>query len=448
MLCRIGTQLELSAIPPTFARALQTTLTIPNPLYYRLVRMGKTRALYNVPKDFRYWHKLPNEGMVVGRGMYDRIQAYCAKWKIDIENVDTTIDAPLPAPMALFRKPRQYQEGDVEHIAQRRNGVLKLGTGYGKTYIALALIQKLQQQTLIIVPRTHLVQQFAEECKATLGWKPAIMQGNTIETGIITIASIQTLQRRRQWINENRDRFGCVIVDEAHGFITESRMAVIQSFRPKYLYGMSATPRRTDEQSKAIFFLFGDQLIDKSLPKTAPQVEMVPTNVKIPMDEYPTMIDTQVQNHDRNALIRDRVFDEYTKYRRILILTKRVAHAKLLEEELEGRGVPTLLIESSTSVKKRNALLKQLRENTVDIDVLLGTFSLLATGTDIPALDTLVFAGDLKSDVLQEQSAGRILRLFGDKQHPLIIDFVDNLNPILNHQAKARRKFYLDQHWL
>jgi superfamily II DNA or RNA helicase len=72
---------------------------------------------------------------------------------------------------------------------------------------------------------------------------------------------------------------------------------------------------------------------------------------------------------------------------------------------------------------------------------------MLSTGTDIPALDTLIFAGDLRSDVLQEQSAGRILRLFRDKQHPKIIDFVDNKTGILNHQGKARIRWYKKQGW-
>ena len=105
-------------------------------------------------------------------------------------------------------------------------------------------------------------------------------------------------------------------------------------------------------------------------------------------------------------------------------------------------------ISSGTGQRERIQLLSDLREGKSDFDVLLGTYSMLATGTDIPSLDTLVFAGDLKSDVLAQQAVGRILRLFKDKQSPKIIDVADFGNGIFLHQFKERRRFYKSQGWV
>ena len=159
------------------------------------------------------------------------------------------------------------------------------------------------------------------------------------------------------------------------------------------------------------------------------------------------MITKQVEDKGRNLLIADIVDHEVNDGRKILILTKRIKHYEKIAELLPPE-YNQFSIASKDQLKKRDELLHELRENKREFDVILGTYSMLSTGTDIPVLDTLIFAGDLRSDVLQEQSAGRVLRLFGDKQHPKIIDIIDNKNGILNHQAISRIRFYKRQEWL
>jgi superfamily II DNA or RNA helicase len=354
--------------------------------------------------------------------------------------------------------PREYQVGDTDTICAYRNGVIRLGTGYGKTVIACSVISKLNKKTLIIVPRTHLIDQFRKEVQKWFGFEPGIIQGNHCEVKDITIASIQTLVRRPAIAAEYSESFGCVIVDECHGSITDKQLEAIQTFNPEYLYGLTATPRRTDKQGDAIFFTFGDIIIDKDLERTAPKVNIVPYYGHIMLDEYANMIEQQTNDPERNKLIIEHVIREFKTGRKILVLTKRVAHYLLLSKTLrqsfvhadvDGLHVPRVYeISSEINVKDRIALLEKLRGGSDEFDVIFGTYSMLATGTDIPALDTLIFAGDLRSDVLQEQSAGRILRLFGDKQHPKIIDIADYGNKILMNQARERARFYSKMNWL
>ena len=104
-------------------------------------------------------------------------------------------------------------------------------------------------------------------------------------------------------------------------------------------------------------------------------------------------------------------------------------------------------ISSNTPQKERDILLTKLRNNEEDFDIILGTFSMLSTGVDIPSLDTLVIAGDLKSSVLTEQSSGRILRMFSGKKNPKVVDLDDNLNPMLHRQALERKRFYKENNW-
>lgn len=97
--------------------------------------------------------------------------------------------------------------------------------------------------------------------------------------------------------------------------------------------------------------------------------------------------------------------------------------------------------------KGQENLLKALREGTQDFDILLGTVSMLAVGTDVPSLDTIIFACDIKSSIMCQQATGRILRWFEGKQHPKIVDFDDNYNGILHRQALHRKKFYKTMGW-
>ena len=93
------------------------------------------------------------------------------------------------------------------------------------------------------------------------------------------------------------------------------------------------------------------------------------------------------------------------------------------------------------------ATVASIRDGSLPFDCVVGTFSLLSAGTDFPSLDTLVFAGDVKSDILQEQSIGRVRRLFEGKKEPLIIDVQDSGNYVLARQAGERNKFYNAQGW-
>lgn len=443
----ISNKIYIEGLPPLVARAIKKGLTLPNPLYFRLLRMGKTGALYNIKENFKYYEEVGNI-LIVGKGNFNKLITYLNGINQEFKLSDRCVQHDLSA--GYYQDTitlRGYQKGDPESIGLHQTGVIRLGTGYGKTIIAAKLIGNLRKKTLIIVPRTHLCEQFSETFVEHCGTSPGIIQGAKRDVREVTIASIQTLSQHPEIVKEIKDKFGMVIVDECHTMITDKRLAVIQSFESEYLYGMTATARRTDQQDKAIFFTFGDVIIDKDLDSKKPSVILRFTDTHIPMDEYAEMINTQIHDEKRNELIAYFAIEEYINRRKILILTKRVEHYQLIAESLNQ--IPNVFcVSSSENQKDRLKLMKELREGTKEFDVILGTYSMLATGTDIPALDTLIFAGDLKSDVLTQQSVGRILRLFKDKQDPKIIDMVDQSNPILYNQARERHRFYTKQKWL
>jgi len=239
--------------------------------------------------------------------------------------------------------------------------------------------------------------------------------------------------------------YGLIIVDECHLFVTKKRMATIHHFAPKHLYGWTATGRRSDGQGPAINWLFGPTVIEAEVPRDVPTVWRVESPYKIWMREYAQMVDEQIAQPQRNALISKIVAAQLKEGRKVLVLTKRVEHARSLCEALNDPKAHHL--RSNADKDERAQIMASLKKDDADFNALFATFSLLSTGVDIPALDTLVIAGDLKSDVLVEQSAGRILRLLAGKPDTRVIDIADITNPIFKHQAKARRKLYEAKGW-
>ena len=442
----ITNKIIIEDAPKEVLKNIKTALTLPNPMYFKMMRMGNVSALYGLKQFFKYYSLLDKK-LFIGRGFENKLIKFLKTNHYDYTYKNITTDKKLTEEFKTNIQLRTYQRTDIKVIKPKHTGIIRLGTGYGKTIIAIELIKARQTPTLIIVPRNHLVQQFSETIRENAGLKTGIIQGSKEDIKEITVASIQTLVRRPAILDKIKDYFSMVLVDECHTMITNKRLSVVQMFNAKYIHGLTATPRRTDEQDKAIFFTFGDIIISKDLKRKNPEVKLLKTNVNIPiLAGYHQMIDLQVENEERNALITKAIKKELEEKRKILILTKRIAHYQLLASALTDYKIHT--INSSDKDSDKSSLLKELREGKQDFDIILGTYSMLSTGTDIPALDTLIFAGDLRSDVLQIQSVGRILRLFKDKQDPKIIDCCDNRNGILFNQAKSRIKTYRELGWL
>lgn len=432
--------LTIEGLTPSQHNQIVSLTTIPNPLYHKLMRMGNRKALYACPKEFKFYSYKDGK-MVVGRGLLGIVRDMGLSFEDHTSlprlNGVCEIDVPL----------RDYQQKVFDNIGGAIQGVIELGTGYGKTTaIASQLIRIRQTPTLVIVPRTHLAHQFAEAFHSFFGYKAGFIQGYKNEVKDVTVATFQTLASRHDLCVELKHKFGMVIVDECHTAVTDIRIKTIEAFAPRYLYGMTATARRNDGKEKAIQFVFGDILVKDKLPQEFPAVRIIPYHGHIPLDEYALMVSQQIKEKSRNALIVECVRKEIAKKRKVLVLTKRVEHYVEIQKSFP-LNFNSYTIDSGVAAKKRADLLESLRGGELQFDILLGTYSMLATGTDIPSLDTLIFAGDVKSDILTEQSAGRILRIFEGKQKPLIIDIEDRGNRVFLSQAKLRQKFYRQQQW-
>lgn len=439
----IAGNIHLKGLSPELVDVIKKKLELPNLDYQQAIKRNP-RARYHLSPVIKYYEaktsacETGTSELVAPRGILEELRHEFKQRGVRFEEVDERVLRPARIETSI--KLRPYQLGADARIAGSECGIVRADTGYGKTVIALRVIQKIGQRTLIIVPTINLLNQFTYAVKQFTGRDAGIIQGTNFDIQDITVATWQTVSKR---ISEGRltgKEFGCTMVDECHGSVTPKRRRTLARLRSRFLYGLTATARRTDGQGEAIKWLFGPIIFDGKIERAQPTVEVVPFTGKIWVQEYADMIAEQVENEERNQLIVNIVRREIDAGRKVLVLTKRIKHYELLQEAIDRERVLTIKAGDKTNLTK-------FRDDPNSFTCLLGTFNLLGTGVDIPSLDTLVIAGDLKSDVLAEQSAGRILRLLGGKKDPRIIDIQDKGNGILRNHARLREVFYRENGW-
>lgn len=441
---KISNKLEVLDAPDKVVEMVKKVLTIPNPLYFKLMRAtgNRARAFYGTPRDFKYYKQDGNK-LIVPRGMRVRLLSWLDKIG---EKYEVTCDfVSIPTKFNNKISLRDYQIPLVESVLKQKEGILLASTGSGKSLMFLEIAARLGQKTTILVPNTVIQDQFVADIRKYFGIEPGIINGNSKTISDITVSTFQSLQSNKDLCHQLSGNTGLLLIDEVQSVATDNKMEIIEMFKPTFLYGTTATLLREDGKAPAVKFYIGEELCHYESTQLSPTVEVIMSREPIIVEEYPDMIECLTENENRNKLIVGIMIGEVMQNRKVLVLCKRRKHAMKLFE-MTGWGNPLAYLIDSDD-KDRNKLLGQFKRGEKPFQLIIGTTSLLSVGMDIPALDVLVLACDMKSECLTIQSCGRILRIFEGKSNPRIVDIVDRANPILYRQARARISFYRDKGW-
>lgn len=437
----------VTGCPDKVLSVCKRTLSIPNPAFMKIARI--TGSMFAAQREFKYYSlsKQDKTAIQFPRGFAERFIDYLDKVGEEY-SVDTDF---CDASTAYFRcwdpvKLRDYQIPLVEKAVQSPQGVIYGGTGVGKTVMACEIVRQKGLRSTIVCPTTIIAKQFINEFKKWFGYDCGYCGEGQKTIKEVTVAMWQTLSSDPELVVQLADKTGLMIIDECQGITSKERGNILKKFRPKVLLGLSGTPRRSKDDGKtaAIFFLLGPVIAEHKMTQVVPSVEVINTRENIPVNiNYAIMIDNMIANYSRNTCIIGLAVGEAGSGHKVLILCKRRAHCALIMERLEGLNA----YYADSDDPDRNEVLMAMRNGERDFSILVGTVNILATGTDIPSLDVMIMAGDVKSDVLLEQGSGRILRAFEGKETAKIYDLIDIPNPILKKQGYERIKFYKNQGW-
>jgi superfamily II DNA or RNA helicase len=163
--------------------------------------------------------------------------------------------------MLEFRgEPRQEQLLAARAILAHDTGVLSATTAFGKTVVAAWLIAQRRVNTLVLVHRRQLLEQWVERLSTFLDLPPKsighIGGGRKKPTGLLDVALIQSLVRKGV-VDDRVGEYGHVIVDECHHSPARGFEQVVRRAKAKYITGLSATVARKDGHRPIIFMQCG-----------------------------------------------------------------------------------------------------------------------------------------------------------------------------------------------
>jgi superfamily II DNA or RNA helicase len=243
-----------------------------------------------------------------------------------------------------------------------------------------------------------------------------------------------------------------VILDECHHAASATCQAILRKVNAKYIYGVSATPIRSDNLDKINFMYLGpirhkytaleraaDQGINHYIIPRYTRVATASYN----RDDINSMYKLVAESEVRNQQIIDDVKKCVTDHRTPVILTRLKDHAKLLHDSLINDAKHVFIMYGDNTQKENELIRKRLLSIPPSESlVLVATGQIIGEGFNFPRLDTLMMAAPVSFAGRLEQYVGRLNRDYEGKTDVFVYDYVDSHLPVFNNMFMKRLKTY------
>jgi len=366
---------------------------------------------------------------------------------------------------------RDYQQEQVSKALAAERGVVQAATGAGKSIMAAAIVCRLGLPTLLVVPTKLLAQQFAETFRKYTDCPVGLLGGGKHEDAPVQIAitnSAAAEAKRVQALDGDAQRSALdkqvLIIDECHTAASRMGQIIALNCPAHYRYGFSATPyRANDLEDNLLRGLCGSVIAEVGVQELQESGHLAQTDIRTihialnsrrmvwdeTLDEnalpvgwrelsYGELYRAQiVRNGWRNKQIADLANAHAADGQKVLIIISWIEHAELLTALLDA---PPLFLSGQDSPKQTETKRQQFRDQQGG--VCIGT-SIVDTGFDVPAIDTLILAGGGEFDGRTIQRLGRGLRPSPGKEKVIVYDFTDDDKPLFAWHAKARVKAFV-----
>lgn len=368
---------------------------------------------------------------------------------------------------------RETQIPAVETMLKNETGILHAATAFGKTVVCCDMIARRGISTLILVDRADLMNQWIKRLEEFLDIDEELPEyqtktGRTRKrkslignlqgahdtlTGIVDVAMIRSL-KKKDGFHPKLKEYAQVYFDECHHAASDSAIEVLQEINAKYVYGVTATPKRGDGKEKINEFLLGpiryrftakDRAEEQNIDHLVyPRFTRTVKPHHLSKTPYGNDAFELIRNNDvrDEQIIRD-VADCVQAGRTPVVLTKYVDHAEKLSERLKTCADRLILLTGANGTKARRAQVEELNKvDDSDSLILVGTGSLLGEGFDFPRLDTLFMATPVSGENVVEQYVGRLNRDYDGKENVIVYDYVDSHIPKFDKMYAARLRAY------
>ncbi len=447
--------IEKEGLPAPLRNRIIRLAAFQNPEFYKAQAMRL--STFGKPRIISCCEEYPKH-LALPRGCQEELLQLLSELNIKTEQIDErtngnsinlTFQATLQAEQQLA----------ANQLMKHDTGVLSASTAFGKTVIGAWLIAQRKVNTLVIVHRRQLMDQWVESLQSFLGLEKKdigqIGGGKRKTIGTVDVAMVQSLINKGV-VNDLVENYGHIIVDECHHISAISFEQVIRQTKARFITGLSATVTRQDGHHPIIFMQCGpvryrvDDRKQAASRSFTHNVVVRRTNFTLPprpentpepgiQDIYARL----TKDVTRNQMIVEDVVAAVHAGRSPVLLSERREHLAFFSEALHGRVKNIILLTGGMGRKQRNSIMDQLRSIADDEErLIIATGRYLGEGFDDTRLDTLFLALPIAWRGTVAQYAGRLHRNHDDKSEVIIYDYVDDQVPVLAGMFGKRKKGY------
>ena len=363
-----------------------------------------------------------------------------AVWPVTLEGID------------LY----DYQRISAMKFLTKHQGILKLGTGAGKTEVAVAIAKAVGVPMIFLTHRKNLMYQAAE--RFALRWPEAKSQIGIVGNGqfdlnYLTFATYQTMHRAikkyKGALTDDLKNFGLLCVDEAHRVgATQFQETAGTMSGAFYRLGLTATPFMDEDPANNLAL---EGVIGNVIHKIRPS-ELIKAGVLARpyfkffdihepselhnLDQWRDVYEYGIVNNEfRNKIIASNAVKLCKMGHKTLIIVQEINHAINIEALLQKTDVIAQIVTGKDEVRARTNALKSLSKGHLDVIICTNIFD---EGIDVKDVSGIILAAGTKAAPALFQRTGRALRKKDDGGHAVIIDFMDHQHPMLLKQYEQR----------
>ena len=401
-------------------------------------------------------------------GMIHYVRDILDQFKIQWEIVDHRPQAQPGKELPLYDVIlRDYQQEAVDLAVQKQRGIIRAGTGAGKSAILSAIIAKLNVKTLILIHKQDIFYQLIGTFERLLKVPIGKIGDGQCDFQNVTVAMIQTvahvfdpkvkvqakddaiLKEKHDAIIQFLSEVECVLIDEAHHIAADTFWQVMQNIpQATYRIGVTATAFREDNMDLMLEGALAKKFIDVSSSDLIDRKYLVPPTIYLyPVahqkrkkeDTYGQVYSEEIVTNDfRNRLICNLALKAKQANKAVLIAVTQIEHGEILEKMLQSVDASAMFVNGLSKSEVRKQILKELGQGVVRIVIATNIYS---EGVDMPALSVLINAAGAASGIHSLQLLGRVLRTAPGKTRAWIVDLQDN-GKFLNNHSKDRVEIY------
>lgn len=410
------------------------------------------------------------------------------------EGLDLSSDASR-----FVGSPYDYQKDIIQsYLNSKRNGLICVPCGKGKTFMALNIASQIKKKFLIVVDKEFLMNQWKNEMSNVMpNLRVGILQADKREVGTVVtkgkslgLEELKALARkntlkvtgtkselieRLQSANVNMtpelesvsydcticmiqtlciqsfpqtffNDYGFTIFDECHHLGAQHFSKALFKIQTKKMLGLSATPIRVDGLTKVFEMFLGKPIYWEKTREPDPTVIVKSVNItcqepnylRIPYDYKKDVIIARLITYIVECEERNK---EIVRWIHSLAKDEHRKILVLSARISHLQAIDKMIDKDISRSYYIGGMKEEIRETGAkESKVLLASYSMASEAMNIKSLNAVILATP-RSNV--EQSTGRILRTRIDERivQPLIIDIIDPHDPLRN-QYRHRLSYY------